>query len=109
MFADLRHYEDESFFQEHPIVYLNTPEEGNVEYEIFSFYLTGNYRDTYGETYSYQFANDTAYQEYLNMITSQSKYDTGVEVSSSDKIITLSTCTNRTDDERYIIHAKKIS
>ena len=109
MIADLRHYTDEDFYKKHPIIYLNTPGEGNVEYEIFSFYLTGNYRSTYGETYTYQFADDQAYQEYLNMITSQSQYDTGVEVSVDDSIITLSTCTNRTDDERYIVHAKKIS
>lgn len=109
MFADLRHYTDENFYQEHPIIYLNTPEEGNVEYEIFSFYLTGNYRDTYGRTYSYQFANDEEYQAYLDMITAQSQYDTGVPVSIGDNILTLSTCTNRTDDERYIVHAKKVN
>ncbi len=109
MFADLRHYTDENFYQEHPIIYLNTPEEGNVEYEIFSFYLTGNYRDTYGKTYSYQFANDEEYQAYLDMITAQSQYDTGVPVSVGDSILTLSTCTNRTDDERYIVHAKKVN
>ncbi len=109
MFADLRHYTDEGFYREHPIIYLNTPEEGNVEYEIFSFYLTGNYRDTYGDTYTYQFADDKAYQEYLDMAVSQSQYDTGVDVSTDDSIITLSTCTNRTDDERYIVHAKKIT
>lgn len=109
MFADLRHYTEESFFQEHPIIYLNTPEEGNVEYEIFSFYLTGEYRDTYGKTYSYQFTDDAEYQEYLDMIVAQSQYDTGVSVCVQDSIITLSTCTNRTDDERYILHAKKLS
>ncbi len=108
MFADLRHYTDEEFYREHPVIYLNTPEEGNVEYEIFSFYLTGNYRDTYGETYTYQFSDDESYRDYLNMIVSQSQYDTGVDVSTDDSIITLSTCTNRTDDERYIVHARKI-
>ena len=108
-FMNILNYTDEDFYKKHPIIYLNTPGEGNVEYEIFSFYLTGNYRSTYGETYTYQFADDQAYQEYLNMITSQSQYDTGVEVSVDDSIITLSTCTNRTDDERYIVHAKKIS
>lgn len=72
-------------------------------YEVFSCY----YIDP--EVYYLQnrFFSDYEYTEFLNTLKSRSIFDFGLELSSDDKIITLSTCT---DDNkgRKVVHAKKI-
>ena len=72
-------------------------------YEIFSTY----YIDP--EVYYLQtrFFSDYEYQEFLNTLKSRSTHDFGVELTTEDKIITLSTCT---DDNkgRKVVHAKRI-
>ena len=73
-------------------------------YQVFSCY----YIDP--EVYYLQnnFYRSSDYQEFLDKLKSRSKYDFGLEVTSNDRIITLSTCT---DDNkgRKVIHAKMIS
>ena len=72
-------------------------------YEVFSRYIIEP------EVYYLQtnFYNDTSYQQFLDTIKGRTNYDFGVSVSTSDKIITLSTCS---DDNkgRKVIHAKMI-
>ena len=80
---------------------LIATEKGISVYQIFSCY----YIDP--EVYYLQnnFYSSSDYQEFLNKIKGRSNFDFGLEVSSTDKIITLSTCT---DDNkgRKVIHAK---
>lgn len=72
-------------------------------YEVFSRYIIEP------EVYYLQtnFYNSTSYQQFLDTIKGRTNYDFGVSVTSSDKIITLSTCA---DDNkgRKVIHAKLI-
>lgn len=48
------------------------------------------------------------YDKFLNTIKSRSIYDFGIDVSTDDKILTLSTCDN-TGTKRIAVHAKMIS
>ncbi len=72
-------------------------------YEIFSRYVIEP------EVYYLQtnFYNTSSYQQFLDTIKSRTNYDFGVSVTTNDKIITLSTCS---DDNRgrKVIHAKMI-
>ena len=72
-------------------------------YEVFSRYIIEP------EVYYLQtnFYNESAYQQFLDTIKSRTNYDFGVSVTTNDKIITLSTCS---DDNkgRKVIHAKMI-
>ena len=72
-------------------------------YEVFSIY----YIDP--EVYYLQtsFFDDNSYMEFLNTLKSRSKYNYGIQLSSNDRIITLSTCT---DDNkgRKVVHARLI-
>ncbi|MBQ3308106.1 MAG: class B sortase [Bacilli bacterium] len=83
----------------HRIIVLT--ENGSYVYEVFSNY----YIDP--EVYYLQtnFSSKSSYQTFLDTLKSRSIYDYGVEVTSDDKIITLSTCT---DDNtgRKVVHAK---
>ena len=72
-------------------------------YEIFSIYQIEK-EDYYIQT---GFSTDADFQEFLNTIKKRSVKDLGVEVTSNDRILTLSTCGNN-NNYRVVIHAKKV-
>lgn len=104
MFHDLTLYLDQAFWESHPYVSVLTPEK-NYLYQIYSCYQSPNV----SKTYNCQFSGEEQYQDYLDYTVSQSLYDTGVSVTSSDRILTLSTCNNDWEDTRMVVHAKLIS
>ena len=78
-------------------------EKGIEYYEIFSVYKTDP-DDFYIKT---SFLNDNDFEEFLKTLKSRSIRDYGVEVSSSDHIITLSTCSDN-GTKRIAIHARRM-
>lgn len=79
-------------------------DESNIYvYEVFSIYYSEPVTD-YLQIDFY----DEEYLKFLNKIKSKSKYDFKIDLDVSDKILTLSTCS---DDNtgRKVVHAKMIS
>ena len=104
MFAQLLKYKDDSFYKEHPYFYIYTPDGKVRTYEIFS---AGVVKDT-SDSYIMDYADDAAFQTYIDYIKQQSAYPTSAEVTTSSKIVSLSTCTNVRDDERFLVHGVMI-
>lgn len=100
MFAQLLKYKDDSFYKEHPYFYIYTPDGKVRTYEIFS---AGVVKDT-SDSYIMEYADDAAFQTYIDYIKQQSAYPTSAEVTTASKIVSLSTCTNVRDDERFLVH-----
>lgn len=100
MFAQLLKYKDDSFYKEHPYFYIYTPDGKVRTYEIFS---AGVVKDT-SDSYIMDYADDAAFQTYIDYIKQQSAYPTSAEVTTASKIVSLSTCTNVRDDERFLVH-----
>ena len=72
---------------------------GTYNYKLFSvyrIYKTNDYLAT-------AFEDDAARFNFYNMLKNRSIYDFNVEVTGTDKIITLSTCSNT--DYRIVVHA----
>lgn len=72
-------------------------------FKIFSVYTIekeGYYIKTY-------FSNKEVYKKFLKTIEKRSIYDFGVNIKTSDKILTLSTCKNNFG-KRIVVHAKLI-
>lgn len=44
-----------------------------------------------------------AFESYLKMCKEDSAYDTGTEVNAQSQIVSLSTCTNVKEDERFLL------
>ncbi|MDD7388918.1 MAG: class B sortase [Lachnospiraceae bacterium] len=105
MFSNLMKYEDQDWYQEHPYVYIQTSD-GVQVYEIYSCYRTWDSSPAY--TFNLETGTDS-FQDYLDETTNQSLYTTGIIPDSSDRIITLSTCTNESDDERFVVHGRLIT
>lgn len=102
MFAGLKNYSSPSYLVSHPTVYIDLAD-GTHAYQIFSVYEA----ESDSDSYTIGFAPDEQYQEFLDKIKGRSEYDTGVNVTVSDYIISLSTCT-KNGEHRYIVHAKKV-
>ncbi len=105
MFARLLKYKDNNYYKEHPYFYIYTPDGKVHTYQIFS---AGVVKDT-SDSYQMFYEDEQAFQNYIDYIKQMSAYATGVEVTTDSQIVSLSTCTNVRDDERYLVHGVKIS
>lgn len=102
MFAILKNYQKQSYQEAHPYIYIDL-EDGAHCYEIFSCHEAA----VTDITYTIGYGSDDKYASFLEQLKASSLYDTGVSVSITDPVITLSTCTNSGSD-RFVVHAKKI-
>lgn len=103
MFKNLTNYKKKEFLIAHPIIELNTLDE-STQWEIFSVYIT----DTNFNYIKTNFYNKEEYNEFLKELKNKSLYDTGVNITSDDIILTLSTCTYEFSNARFAIHAKLV-
>lgn len=93
MFATLNEYDEQSYFDGHPQMYLVTPGGGYVV-EIFTAFVAKpgeSGSDT--SPWRLSFKDDGAYTTWLSEMAGRSVIETDVTVTSSDKVLTLSTCT----------------
>lgn len=104
MFRHLQDYEDKTFLEANPYFYLYTPDGKMITYQIF---VTGTVKDT-AEVYTTQFESDEVFSTFINNIKGTSAYDTDVEVKPDSTIVTLSTCTAASDDNRIVICGVKV-
>ena len=100
MFHDLRNYSDQDYFDAHKTISLQTLNE-NTLWEIFSFYET-DIEFLYNTTTFYSIDD---FFTFANLLKEKSKYKTDVSFTEDSKILTLSTCTNRGSDTRFVVHA----
>jgi SrtB family sortase len=102
MFHDLRSYRDKAFFASHPLILLTTLFE-ETEWEVFSFYSTDTAFDYIQTDFD---SPESFYERLLLPVKEKSLYDTGVDVSMEDRVLSLSTCTNTGEEMRYALHAR---
>lgn len=108
MFSTLREFEAQSYFDEHSEMYLMTPE-GNFLVELFSAFVA-NPGEAGSETspWALEWKDDGAYTTWLTAMQERSLVESEVSVTSSDHVLTLSTCTNSGKD-RFIVMGKLVS
>ena len=86
MFAMLKDLQEEQILQKCPYFWIITPEE-NLLYQIFAVYST----QTGSETYTIQFGDAEKYKVWMRKMQGKSTLD--VWDGQTEKIVTLSTCT----------------
>ena len=103
MFGSLRNVLKKEWYsnKDNHIIKLSTANE-NTMWQIFSVYKIPV------ETYyiTTQFTTSSQYKAFLETITKRSVHQFNTTVDSSDKILTLSTCSG--EDDRIVVHAKLI-
>lgn len=83
------------------VIKISTEKENSL-WQIFSTYhipTTSDYLQT-------NFESDIEYQEFLDMIKNRSSYNFNTNVTSTDNILTLSSCYSNSD--KMVVHAKLI-
>lgn len=108
MFQSIHKYMDRSFFDNNRDIVIYMPDQ-ILHYKIFAAYLTDNKH----LLMNYNFWSKDEYQQYLNSIFSMRDMnaflDTSTEVTTEDKIITLSTCYAGIASQRYLVQAVLVS
>lgn len=110
MFRDLMKYQEKTYWQNHPTIFFNTLYE-EQEYEIVAAFNDRIYRTTETDVFKFYYFIDPKTEEEFNdgieQIMSKALYDTGVEVSYGDKLITLVTCAYHTTHGRFVVLARQ--
>lgn len=107
MFRTLHYYEDETFFEENPYVYIYTPDATYI-YEIFATTTVSNKH----LMKVYNFWDIKGFNSFVsNVCSTKGKYSyvrEGSEPIYGDYLLTLSTC-NGNSSKRWLVVAKRIS
>lgn len=102
MFGTLPKYKKQSYYDEHPVLYYLTPTE-NYRIELFAGLVVNSKDMIYQTTPS-----NEEFDKYLEGLVKKSTFKSNVEVTSQDKIITLSTCSYEFNNARYIVIGKLV-
>lgn len=93
MFSSLTKYKSQSYYDEHPVMYLYTPN-GDYRIELIAGFVSKPTGDVYS-------ANQTS--EQIDNYCSLSTFRSVVAPCSEDSYITLSTCSYEYENARYVI------
>ena len=111
VFQQTRKFLDPTFAKEHPYIFFST-EEKDMAWEIFAVYHT-----TTRLPYIVPRLKWAEFEQVLEVAYASSLYDYGVVVNSTDKVLTLTTCTYSVpghydlpglNDYRYVIMARLV-
>lgn len=101
MFGKLKYYRDDGFYEDHQYFTIYTVDR-IYRYQIFAYYDIPETSDIY----DIYFESVDEIQEFITKLYRHSYYNTGVEVYSGDRIITLSTCSS--EGNRFVVNAVRI-
>lgn len=97
MFSILAEYKQQSYFDQHPVMYYLTPD-GNYKLELFAGLVVKRDDKIYNPK-----LDEEAFTELLNDYRAKSTFKADVELEYNDTIVTLSTCSYEFDNARYIV------
>ena len=110
MFQELLKYEQESFYQEHPVIRFTTAKE-DAEYEIISAFKSRVYYQSEKNVFRYYYfinsKSEEEYKEFIKNAKNASLYPIEATASYGDQLITLSTCSYYVEDGRFAVVARK--
>ncbi len=104
MFGRLDEYNDSAYYEEYPYFYIYTPNGHVSKYQVVSARTVAAVGSS---CYTTNFGSDESYQSYIDEMLQNSYYDTGTEITTTSKMVTLSTCTT-SDTSRFIVQGVKV-
>ncbi len=110
MFGTLSDYADKSFWEDHQYIHFDSLYEQHL-YQVvcvFRSYIRFQNEEGFRYYHFYGSSNEAEFNDYVKNIKELQLYDTGVDITYGDKLISLSTCDYYTDDGRFVVVAKLI-
>ena len=102
MFSSLLRYRKQAYYDTHPSMWLITPEK-SFRLDVIAGFVV----DSDGDSYTL-FDSREDLQKYLAKAVKRSGFQSNVEVEKVEQIVTLSTCTNVKETDRYVIVASLV-
>ncbi len=103
MFAGLVKYKSQEYFEQHPVVYLITPEH---QYEIRLF--AGYTAEVNSDSYYLQLGDSHSLAEWMREVAARSDFKAAMQLTTKNRIVTLSTCAYDFQNARYVVHGKLV-
>ena len=91
MFGSLLSYKDKSYFETHRYIQFDTIYQQHGWWKVFAVIEY----DIRSEEFQYlrtQFESDDGFLDWIDAATAQSIFDSGLQLSANDRVLTLSTC-----------------
>lgn len=111
MFQELLKYENQDYYNQHPIIRFTTTKE-DAEYEIISVFKSRVYYKSEQNVFRYYYfinANtEDEYNQFINNAKQASLYNIETSAKYGDQLITLSTCSYHVEDGRFAVIGRKI-
>ena len=99
MFSSLSGYKGQSYYEEHPVLYLYTPDR-DYRVELFA----GQILDGQTGTFPLVFESTDARADWLRQLSASSSFDSRITVEDGERILALCTCSYEYDDARYVVY-----
>lgn len=96
-FKVFENYYDESYYNEHKHLYLQTDKEIKI-YEIFSVYVEVVDWSYYNKM---TFTDNIEYYNHIKKLKDNSFYDTGIEIKETDEVLIIQTCSTHPNYSNY--------
>ena len=101
MFSQLHEFAERDFIDEYPYFYIHTPDGLMRTYRIFMVAVIDQSHPIYSKI---EFDTDEDFMEFLELSRSASSYFLeGPDLDENAEIVTLSTCTNIIQSDRFIV------
>lgn len=101
MFSNLSKFTDEDFYTDETSTFWIATPEATYHYQVFAVSIV----DPYSDVYTVGYKNADVFEAFVQQLKEASLYDTGVSVSGTDHVLTLSTCSR---PNRLVVSAKLV-
>lgn len=98
MFASLSSWQSADYLENHPVMYLSTPDR-NYRIDLFAGFTT----PANSRAYQYEFSNIADIQSWIDWVQTESVILPDLELSTDDHFLTLSTCAYAYEDARTVL------
>lgn len=111
LFAQLEKYMTLDGYKEAPVITFNTLYH-DYQWKVYAVFVTNDDRaDDNGYMFNYivpNFHSLDSYASYIEALDVRKLYDTGVDLNTSDHMLTLSTCSYEFDGARLVVVARMV-
>lgn len=100
MFSSLAKYKEQSYYDEHPVLYYLTPS-GDYKIELYAGIVVKRDALIYIPN-----SDEAKFTEFLRSAKDKSTFQSDVEIAENDTLVTLSTCSYEYNNARYVVIGK---